>query len=438
MGEHEGAHYIAMEFIDGDTLRDTIDRGHTELPKVLRFLQHTAEGLAKAHAAGIVHRDLKPDNIMITRDGHAKILDFGLVKLVETAGPDAARAGGLSGDDATMMAQQSTPGMILGTAGYMSPEQAQGRVKGIDQRCDIFSFGCMLYEAATGHKAFAGKDLLDSLHKIVHAPTPQINDVRPALPDGLQRIVRRCLAKDPDERYQTIKEVAIELKDLRRELEGSGSDPTRSPGTTRETTGAAESDTSGSPSSTATIRPPASAVSTSRASSEEYVVSRIKPHRLTVGVVVLLLLGGIVALVFSFRPRTAGNTIASIAMLPFENKSTGADTEYLSDGLAESLIYLLSQLRNLKVSPTSSTMRYKGKPMAVEAIAGELGVNAVMTGRIAQRGDHLTISVELVDVPNNRVCGASSMNPRCRSAGDAKRDGCRHHRQSATEAVRRE
>src|SRR2546421_6483903 len=219
IGEDNGVHYIAMEFIDGVTLREKIHRERTELRKLLRYLQHAAEGLAKAHAAGIVHRDLKPDNIMVTREGHAKILDFGLAKLVE---PQQSSQASVASELATAILQQhSTPGVVLGTVGYMSPEQAQGKTKEIDYRSDIFSFGCILYEAVTGRKAFAGKDPIDTLNKIIREPSAPITDFCPEASDHLQRIVRRCLAKDPEDRYQTIKDVAIELRDLRRELVGS-------------------------------------------------------------------------------------------------------------------------------------------------------------------------------------------------------------------------
>ena len=144
IGESEGTHYIAMEFIDGVTLREKIHRERTELRKLLRYLQHAAEGLAKAHAAGIVHRDLTPDNVMITREGHAKILDFGLAKLVDSQyvpGSDSSEIA------TAVMPQHSKPGTVMGTIGYMSPEQAKGNIKDIDQRSDIFSFGCILFEA---------------------------------------------------------------------------------------------------------------------------------------------------------------------------------------------------------------------------------------------------------------------------------------------------
>src|SRR5207302_8140329 len=178
VGDDQAVHFIAMEFVDGITLRRLIHEPKAELSKLLRHLQHVAEGLAKAHAAGIVHRDLKPDNIMVTRDGHAKILDFGLAKLVEPQGYSGQKPDreGLSEVATALIQQHSTPGAILGTVGYMSPEQAQGKTDEIDHCSDIFSFGCILFEAATGQKAFEGKDVLDSLHNIVHAPMPQIKD----------------------------------------------------------------------------------------------------------------------------------------------------------------------------------------------------------------------------------------------------------------------
>src|SRR6266849_4669840 len=144
IGESEGTNFIAMEFVDGVTLRQKIHGERIELGKLLRHLQHVAEGLAKAHAAGIVHRDLKPDNIMITREGHAKILDFGLVKLIEQR--PASTSPEDSSEVATVLAQYSIPGTVMGTVGYMSPEQAQGKTKELDHRSDIFSFGCILYE----------------------------------------------------------------------------------------------------------------------------------------------------------------------------------------------------------------------------------------------------------------------------------------------------
>ncbi len=286
IGEGQGMNFIAMEYVEGVTLREKIHLQRTELSKLLRYLQNVAEGLAKAHAAGVVHRDLKPDNIMITGDGHAKILDFGLAKLIEQR-PASISAKGSSEVVTAMMPQpgspagqpgwgghHSTPGTVIGTVGYMSPEQAQGKTSEIDYRSDIFSFGCILFEAATRQRAFEGKDALDSLHKIVHEPTPQISDVNPTAPPELQRITRRCLAKDPEDRYQTIKDVAIELKDLRREMESTAIPIPSSAGS--DATGA-EALADQSLSATTGTRP--GSLST-RASSAEYILSGIKEHKL--------------------------------------------------------------------------------------------------------------------------------------------------------------
>ena len=213
IGEHDGTHFIAMEFVDGQTLRKHISLEPSDLKKTLRHLQQVAEGLAKAHAAGIVHRDLKPENIMISVDGYAKILDFGLSKLIGPTPAFNSRDASSSQYD-TAIWQHSVPGMVMGTVGYMSPEQAQGRVREIDQRSDIFSFGCILFEAAAGRRAFEGKDAIDSLHKIVHGPTPQLEETDSRIPEDLYKVVRRCLAKDPERRFQNIKDVAIELEEI--------------------------------------------------------------------------------------------------------------------------------------------------------------------------------------------------------------------------------
>ncbi len=395
IGESDGVNFIAMEFIDGVTLRQKIHQEQSDLRKLLRYLQHVAEGLAKAHAAGIVHRDLKPDNVMITRDGHAKILDFGLAKLVE----HAPLPGGDSSEVVTaVMPQQSTPGTIMGTVGYMSPEQAQGKTKEIDQRSDIFSFGCILFEAATGKKPFEGESVIKSLHMVVYEPAPPIADFNPSAPPELQRIVRRCLAKDPEERYQSIKEVAIELKELRRGLEGAGVDST--------VPTIARSRTTADPtrSQSASLPTRSSSSLQTHASSAEYVVTGIRRHKVVAGIVALVLVAGAIGLGLFWRARnnTAG-VINSIAVMPFQNSSADADTEYLSDGLAQSLIYQLSQLPNLKVSPTSSVFHYKGKEIDAQKIGNELNVSAVMTGRVVKRGENLTISVELIDVHNNKL-----------------------------------
>ncbi|HEU4869301.1 MAG TPA: protein kinase [Pyrinomonadaceae bacterium] len=344
IGEHDGMHYISMEFIDGTTLREKIHREHIDLRKLIKYLQHVAEGLAKAHAAGIVHRDLKPDNIMVTRDGHAKILDFGLAKLIEPTTPNIAFNEELSQAPTAVLQQHSTPGLIMGTVGYMSPEQAQGRVNEIDHRSDVFSFGCVLFEAVTKRKPFEGKDQLDSLHNTVHAPTPNVKDANATLPDDLQRIVRRCLVKDPDRRYQSMKEVAIELEELGQDLRATSdpdslhitasSAPVSNPATRVES----------SP-STATIAAASPTISTS-----EFVAAKFKTHKkaFVVGamVVVIVVFVGIVKLLgigFGlgrfFDRKTS--PIASLQDMKFTKipVSTGLEQAYLSpDGQFMALI----------------------------------------------------------------------------------------------------
>ena len=402
IGQHEGTHFIVMEFIDGVTLREKIHRERTDLSKLLRYLQDVAEGLAKAHAAGIVHRDLKPDNIMLTRDGNAKILDFGLAKLIETTGPSGLGAEGVSAMPTAMLAGHSLPGTVLGTVGYMSPEQAQGRVNDIDHRSDIFSFGCILFEAGSGRKPFEGQDALDSLHKIVHAPTPQIRDVNPSAPVEMQRIVRRCLAKDPDERYQSIKEVAIELRELRRELSGA-----RQPEATAPSSSGSSSTASGATTASS------AAMTTAPAPSAEFIITEIKRHKIAAIIALLVLTLGGIWLARYLRHGNTETSIDSIAVLPFVNVSGDPNTEYLSDGITESLINSFSQLQpKLRVIPRSTVFRYQGQQLDPQEIGRKLGVRAVLTGRVLQHGDTVSIQTELIDVDQQSQIWGEQYNRR--------------------------
>ncbi len=294
IGESQGMQFIAMEYIDGHTLRELIHADQTELVKFLRYLQHTAEGLAKAHDAGIVHRDLKPDNIMITRDGHVKVLDFGLAKLIEPP-----QSPSTTNEDATDLAtailqQHSAPGTVLGTVGYMSPEQAQGKTDQIDHRSDIFAFGCILFEVVTGRKAFEGTDTIDILNKIIRQPVPPITDFRSDAPTHLQRIIRRCVAKDPDERYQTIKDLAIELKELRLEMAGRDGLETAVP--TLNTM----SSTVESPASPTT---PSSPSSSAPDTTSALIVTGLKHYKVAAAFILLILLVGAGTLGFYLRSR---------------------------------------------------------------------------------------------------------------------------------------
>jgi len=396
VGVESELNFIAMEYVDGTTLREKIHKNNEELPKLLRTLQHVAEGLAKAHDAGIIHRDLKPDNIMITSDGHAKILDFGLAKLIEPT-----MAGTTSAEDPTILQSHSTPGLILGTLGYMSPEQAQGKTKEIDHRSDIFSFGCILFEAITKQKAFAGKDQIEVLNKIIREPAAPLSAFIPNIPLDLQRIVRRCLAKDPNERYQNIKDVAIELKEVRRELEDSGFDTTVPPVSSANS----EARTIWHPETTRIQSQPPITEST-RASSAEFIVNELKRHKTATIVGAVLILIAAAAAVFGIRSywhaRSTEVAVESIAVIPFENQNKDPGAEWISDGLTESIINNLTQLPNLRVIARSSVFRYKGRQTDPIAVGNELGVRAVLTGRLMQRGETMLISAELIDVRDNK------------------------------------
>ena len=381
VGQIGETHFIALEYVDGQTLSSYLKQTDNDLSKVLGFLQSVAEALAKAHSVGIVHRDLKPDNIMITKDDHVKVLDFGLAKLIEPQHP-SINSPDTSSEIATVpMAQLSVPGLVIGTLGYMSPEQALGKTNEIDHRSDIFSFGCILFEAITGTKAFPGKDVLASLHKVVHEATPLIQDIKPDAPPELQRIGRRCLAKDREERYQSMKEIAIELKELRRDLD------IRSHGV---------------PPGTGEQQKPQTTDQGTSATTTERTANRYLTYKRMVVPIVLLAVLAIGLLYYSRRRPANVTAIDSIAVLPFVNQNNDDNVDYLCDGLTESIINSLAKLSQVKVVARSTVFRYKGKEIDPIRVGNELGVRAVLTGRLSQRGDDLLVSVELLDVHENK------------------------------------
>ncbi len=424
IGESDGTHFIAMEFVDGQTLGEKIQEP-TDLNNLLRFLQHAAQGLARAHAAGIVHRDLKPDNIMITRDGHVKILDFGLAKLIEPPQRSSASGEGSSELVTAILQPHSIPGTILGSAGYMSPEQAQGKTKKIDHRSDIFSFGCILFEAVTGHKAFAGEDTIDSLNKIIRAPVAPVTDFRPDLPDHLQRIVQRCLAKEPKDRYQTMKDVVIELRKVRREL-ADDSQIVTAPARARSDAA------SGAGVKSASLESEDYSSQSARASSAEYLVSQVKLHQnaavLTMG---LLALTTALILFWYFRhTRAAVLAMGLLALITalvlfwyFRRKGavplTHKDTIVLADfgnttgdavfdgTLKQALAVQLGQspflnifgddrvreaLRFMGRSPDERVTRDIGREICLRQ-----GLKALLAGSIAALGSHYVITLEAIN-----------------------------------------
>jgi len=409
-GLAEGVHFLATEFVDGETLREKINEAELSLTDSLKIAEQTAFALLTAHASGIVHRDIKPENIMIRRDGIVKVLDFGLAKLIEKKVVIS------DGEAETRALVKTKPGVIMGTASYMSPEQARG--KEADARTDTFSLGIVLYEMLTGQVPFAGETMSDSISAILTKEPPPLARYVSDVPPELQRIVRKALTKDRDERYQTARDLMIDLKTLRRDLDLRGElERSAAPNKNHEQTTGKDFD---QPTQTAKdkLTDSTAAVPTNgiddihSTSSAEYLFSEIKQHkRAFIGVLSILLLAAIGLGYWFYSNRSAvAMQIESIAVMPFVNENGNADNEYLSDGMTESLISSLAQLPKLSVKARSSVFRYKGKDVSPQTVGNELAVQAVLLGRVIQRGELLTLSLELVDARTENVIWSANYN----------------------------
>ncbi|MDQ4120919.1 MAG: protein kinase [Acidobacteriota bacterium] len=391
IGQFENWRFIATEYIEGETLRDRIRRQALDLNEILDIFGQTAAALEAAHRTGIVHRDIKPENIMLRHDGLVKVLDFGLAKLVEkesaTVDSKILRKGQFN----------TTPGLVMGTVAYMSPEQARGLET--DARTDVWSLGVCLYETLFGVQPFAGDTVSDQIAGILKNEVHLQSEIAPL---ELQRIVEKCLEKNAEERYQTIEDFSRDIRNLNKELTFSAErglsftefEKQKAVGERQSNGKSIDGRTVFSTQNK--IQPPAS--------SAEYVVSEIRKHKFlsfgsSVAVVVVL---GLILYSSFFTEVPPAKPINSLAVLPFANDGSDADGEYLSDGLSESLINELSQLPQLKVTARSSAFKYKGKAIDPSEVARALGVQAIVTGRVARRGDDLQISVELIDAENDR------------------------------------
>src|SRR5438270_2299922 len=388
--------FIATEFIDGETLRQRITAG-LNLAEALEIAIQVGGALAAAHAAGIIHRDIKPENIMVRRDGYAKVLDFGLAKLTEPKGST-------TDTEAPTKAMVNTgAGTVMGTANYMSPEQAKGTH--VDARTDLWSLGAVLYEMITGRVPFHGETPTETVSLILQKEAAPLTRFTNEVPAELERIVTKALTKDREERYQTAKDLLIDLRNLKRKIEVDAEiERTVAPELRPSlSTGGGQSVT---PTGSGGVAATTSAKTAHSASSAECIVSGIKQHKVAVAVIASLVLiavgAGVIGMSAYLRARNSEVAIESIAVLPFVNQNHDPDSEYLSDGVTESIINSLTQLPSLKVMARSSVFRYKGKEADPMAAGKELGVRAVLTGRIMQRGDSLTISTELLDVRDNK------------------------------------
>jgi eukaryotic-like serine/threonine-protein kinase len=404
--ETESGHFLATEFIDGVTLRERIRKASIKPGEVLDVAAQIASALSAAHAAGIVHRDVKPENIMMRADGIVKVLDFGLAKLTERLPPDSVDA-----EAATKALVQTEPGVVMGTTAYMSPEQARGLA--VDARTDIFSLGVVIYELIAGRTPFGGTTRSDLIAALLEREPPPLARFAPEVPAELERIVMKALAKDPDERFQTAKDLLIDLKRLKQKLDVAAeiartSAPELSRGGGAEPTAAREIVPIAPQTDAPTAFGPSSATS-----SAEYLVSGIKQHKLAAAITLLLLVIGAVFLSVYLYRRNTEVAIDSIAVLPFVNASDDPDTEYLSDGITESLINSFSQLQpKLRVIPRNTVFRYKGQQLDPQEIGRKLGVRALLTGRVTQHGDNVNIQTELIDVDQESQLWGEQYNRR--------------------------
>ncbi len=354
IGAEGNRQFIATEFIEGVTLRASIARGRINPHTALDIAVQVASALAAAHEAGVVHRDIKPENIMLRPDGYVKVLDFGIAKLTEQ------RLASHDPTDETTAALQTRQGLVLGTARYMSPEQARGQK--VDARSDIWSMGVVLYEMVGGNPPFRGETPSDCIASILTTEPPPLSGVLPDVPPKLESILQKALRKNSDERYQTINEMLADLRALKGELETDRSFPQ--------------------------AKAPA-----------DSIASKIKRHKrgVLVTLEVALFAAAAAACFFFFFVPAALTNEKSIAVLPFENLSEDKSNAYFADGIQDEILTRLSKITDLKVISRTSTEKYKSKPDNLREIAKQLGVSNILEGSVQKAADQVRVSVQLIN-----------------------------------------
>ena len=411
IGHDNQTHFIATEFVEGQTINQRLKLGKIELVDALDVAIQAANALVAAHAAGIVHRDIKPENVMLRPDGYVKVLDFGLAKLTEQFDSEDS----IDPEATTKPLRDTSPGVIMGTVSYMSPEQARGQK--VDSRSDLFSLGCVIYEMITGHKPFRGDTMSDVMAAVLEAEPHPIAGILPGAPAEMQWIVSKALAKDRESRYQTAKELLNDLKRLKQQLEfkaeqarqnratasGDLSGSFRRSGSLRRS-----GSNSGGRKSGDTLQPlsyDTEVIENTRSlSSAEFLFSKAQNNKLTVAVAALLVLAGIAAFAY-YRSKPASSVTDSIAVLPFARLSPEPLTDSLADGVTQGLIQNLSRIPKLKVRSMVSVQRYKVTGSTAlpnpRDVGQDLQVPLVLTGSIEKRDGMLAVNVELVDAKDN-------------------------------------
>ena len=379
----EGHNCIVMEYVNGLTLRQRIAEGRMPVREAIEVAIQAASALSAAHAVGIVHRDIKLENIMLRRDGYVKVLDFGLAKLSEAQDS-------LSDPEAQTVLVNTTPGVVMGTVSYMSPEQARGLP--VDARTDVWSLGVVLYAMVAGEQPFTGATATDVIISIAQKePTPLIS-FAPDIPHRLDQIVKKALAKDRKDRYQTANDLLTDLKSLRRELD-------------------LEPNLDGSHEAI-TAKHPTVVTRDDEVSTSGYLAAGVKRSRgLPIGAVIgLLIIAGLAAALYFRRSSTPAEQppIQSLAVLPLDNLSGDPAQEYFADGMTDALITDLAKIAALRVISRPSVMQYKGARRPLPEIGRELKVDAVLTGSVVRSGDRVRIAVQMFQVATDRNLWADS------------------------------